>query len=111
MNFMLEVLSLIMDTPYNTYVLGHNDNELDRLTTQARMLEPFTRQLLVEAGIRPGMRVLDVGCGSGDVSFLAANLVGPNGRVVGVDVARAAVVRARAVSSMAINRMGPPIVV
>ena len=83
-----------MDTPYKTYILGHTENELDRLTTQARMLEPFTRQLLVEAGIRPGMRVLDVGCGSGDVSFLAANLVGPNGRVVGVDVAQAAVIRA-----------------
>ena len=78
----------------NTYVLGHTDNELDRLTIQARMLEPFTRQLLQEAGIRPGMRILDIGCGSGDVSFLAADLVGPTGRVVGVDLAAAAVRRA-----------------
>ena len=60
------------------YVLGHSDRELDRLTTQARMFEPFTRQLLLQAGICPGMRVLDVGCGSGDVSFLAAGLVGSN---------------------------------
>jgi SAM-dependent methyltransferase len=31
------------------------------------------------------MRVLDVGCGAGDVSFLAAKMVGPSGKVIGVD--------------------------
>jgi ubiquinone/menaquinone biosynthesis C-methylase UbiE len=31
------------------------------------------------------MRVLDIGCGAGDVSFLAARLVGPEGAVIGVD--------------------------
>lgn len=83
-----------MTTTQTPYVLGHADRELDRLTTQARMLEPFTRQLLQGAGICPGMRVLDVGSGSGDVAFLAADLVGPTGRVVGVDRAYAAVTRA-----------------
>jgi ubiquinone/menaquinone biosynthesis C-methylase UbiE len=89
----------------NTYVLGHSDKELDRLTLQARMLEPLTRHLLQEAGIRPGMRVLDIGCGSGDVSFLVADLVGPAGRVVGIDMAPAAVQRAgmRARSSDLVN--------
>jgi SAM-dependent methyltransferase len=43
-----------------------------------------------------GMRVLDVGCGSGDVAFLAAQFVGPGGEVVGVDQAAAAVNRATA---------------
>jgi SAM-dependent methyltransferase len=42
------------------------------------------------------MRVLDVGCGSGDVAFLAADLVGPSGEVIGADRATAAVNRARA---------------
>jgi len=38
------------------------------------------------AGIATGMKVLDIGCGPGDVSLLAAGLVGPTGRVVGVDM-------------------------
>jgi ubiquinone/menaquinone biosynthesis C-methylase UbiE len=83
-----------MDRSHDNYVLGHSEHELDRLTIQARLLEPFTRRLLLEAGIRPGMRVLDIGCGSGDVSFLVSELVGPTGRVVGVDLASAAVSRA-----------------
>jgi SAM-dependent methyltransferase len=37
------------------------------------------------------MRVLDVGCGSGDVAFLAADLVGLSGEVMGVDRERTAV--------------------
>ena len=45
----------------------------------------FTRRLLVDAGVREGMRVLDVGCGPGDVAFLAASLAGKTGSVIGVD--------------------------
>jgi SAM-dependent methyltransferase len=78
------------------YALGHSDEELERLSRQAKAFEPFTRQLLQEAGISSGMRVLDVGCGSGDVAFLVAGLVGPGGEVVGTDRAGAAVLRAKA---------------
>ena len=73
------------------YALGHSEQELQRLTLQGQAFEPFTRQLFEEAGISRGMRVLDVGCGSGDVAFLAADLVGPGGTVVGVDRERKAV--------------------
>ena len=45
----------------------------------------FTLRLLVDAGLRPGMHVLGVGCGSGDVTFPAASLVGQTGSVIGVD--------------------------
>ncbi|GAB5375025.1 MAG: methyltransferase domain-containing protein [Acuticoccus sp.] len=45
----------------------------------------FTERLLRDAGLVPGMRVLDLGCGNGDVSLIAAGLVGPAGSVVGID--------------------------
>ena len=67
------------------YGLGHTARELERLQVQARMLEPFTRQLFMEAGLAPGMRVLDVGSGVGDTAFVAAELVGDRGEVVGTD--------------------------
>ena len=78
------------------YALGHSEHELQRLSRQGEAIGPFTRQLFEEAGIKQGMRVLDVGCGSGDVAFLAANLVGHDGEVVGVDRERKAVDWARA---------------
>jgi SAM-dependent methyltransferase len=78
------------------YVLGHSPRELDRLSAQARLVDPITRQFLESAGIGPGMRVLDVGSGAGDVAFLAAELVGNTGEVVGVDRSPAALEVARA---------------
>ena len=58
------------------YVLGHSDRELDRLAVQARLIDPITCRFFSDAGIAPGMRVLDVGSGAGDTAFLAAGLVG-----------------------------------
>jgi SAM-dependent methyltransferase len=49
------------------------------------LAEEWTRRLLVDAGVREGMRVLDIGCGFGNVTFLAAELVGARGLVVGID--------------------------
>jgi SAM-dependent methyltransferase len=67
------------------YLHGHEPEELDRLARQDRLVGPITREGLVRAGIGPGMRVLDVGTGAGDVAFLAANLVGSSGQVIGAD--------------------------
>ena len=71
----------------STYVLGHADVEVQRLLLQGRLYNDYTEHALRLAGLRPGMRVLDVGCGPGDVSFIAARLVGPTGTVLGVDAA------------------------
>lgn len=67
------------------YVLGHSQREIRRLTTQAALLRPITERLMINGAVAPGMRVLDLGCGAGDVSMLAAELVGPAGSVVGID--------------------------
>jgi SAM-dependent methyltransferase len=72
-----------------------SEDEHSRLLRQADWYAPYTRRLFTAAGIKPGMRVLDVGCGPGDVSFLAAEMVGPQGSVVGVERDEAAVANAR----------------
>jgi ubiquinone/menaquinone biosynthesis C-methylase UbiE len=77
------------------YVLGHSPRELERLRRQGQLVNPITRQFLIEAGIATGMRILDVGSGAGDVAFLAAELVGPSGQVVGVDQSPDALALAR----------------
>lgn len=68
------------------YTLGHAPKEIQRLMTQGQLLSPFTQQVLVDAGITKGMKVLDIGCGPGDVSLIAAELVGETGSVLGVDM-------------------------
>ncbi|UWM80876.1 class I SAM-dependent methyltransferase [Rhizobium sp. SRDI969] len=83
------------DQGASVYILGHSDHELERLRRQAQLIDPITRGFLIEAGIGPGMSVLDVGSGAGDVSFLAAELVGASGQVVGVDRSAIAVAKAR----------------
>ena len=67
------------------YVLGHSQREIQRLIAQAAILRPVTERLLRSLKIGPGMRVLDLGCGAGDVTMLAAEFVGPTGLIVGID--------------------------
>jgi ubiquinone/menaquinone biosynthesis C-methylase UbiE len=74
---------------------GTGEDELARLEAQGEAVARATRMIFVEAGIRPGMRVLDLGCGPGDVTFVAADLVGPEGCVIGVDRSAEALARAR----------------
>ena len=71
--------------PEPEYILGHSEREIRRLMRQAAILRPITERLLRSAGVRPGMRVLDLGCGGGDVAMLAAELVGASGSVVAID--------------------------
>lgn len=50
------------------------------------MLADLGRLALDAAGLSSGERVLDVGCGSGQLAAEAARRVGPSGRVTGVDI-------------------------
>ena len=67
------------------YPLGYSEREARRLADQGALLEELTADVLRRAGLRQGMRVLDLGCGVGDVSFLAARMVGAGGAVLGID--------------------------
>lgn len=53
----------------------------------AAWLEPATERMLDVAGITAGHRVLDLACGSGEQSLLAARRVGPQGHVLATDMA------------------------
>lgn len=72
------------------YLLRNDSEELKRLERQGAVLAQPSRLLLEQAGIGPGMRVLDLGTGIGELAFLAAGLVGPEGEVLGVDQSAAA---------------------
>ena len=85
------------------YALGHSPTEIRRLGIQAAILRPITMRLLQGLGVSPGMRILDVGCGAGDVALLAAELVGESGAVVGIDRSEAAILAARARAATAKN--------
>jgi SAM-dependent methyltransferase len=78
-----------------TYALGHSEAELQRLVRQAQLVGGISERLLREAGLREGMRVLDLGSGAGDISMLAADIIGPTGSVLGIDRNQQAVELAR----------------
>ena len=69
-----------------TYTLGRTSHETTRLIEQSRIYGASTRRLCKRAGIAEGMRVLEIGSGAGDIALTLAELVGPTGQVVGVDV-------------------------
>jgi ubiquinone/menaquinone biosynthesis C-methylase UbiE len=67
------------------YVIRGGIEGRERLRLLSRILQPTTLALLLRAGARPGMICLEAGSGGGDVAFELARIVGPNGKVVGVD--------------------------
>lgn len=68
------------------YVIRGGRDGYNRLLLLARASWPDTAALFSRAGIRPGMRCVDLGCGGGEVTFELARLVEPGGSVTGVDM-------------------------
>jgi 2-polyprenyl-3-methyl-5-hydroxy-6-metoxy-1,4-benzoquinol methylase len=68
-----------------TYPLGYSESEFKRLELQGAFFRDLTEDVLRRAGVVSGMRVLDVGCGVGDVSLLAAERVRSSGAVLGIE--------------------------
>ncbi|MBB5372255.1 class I SAM-dependent methyltransferase [Acidocella aromatica] len=50
-------------------------------------LAPVSTAVIAAAGLKPGQRVLDIGCGAGRTSQEAAQAVGETGYVLGIDIA------------------------
>jgi len=96
-----------MDAPQ-----GHNENAdqiaywngaggqrwADRQPVQDILLQPIADLLIDRARIKPGERILDVGCGSGSTTFAFAKAVGPSGHVTGVDISAPMLAVARQVT-------------
>jgi SAM-dependent methyltransferase len=62
-------------------------------------VEPELREAIAGLGLKPGMRVLDAGCGTGEALRWLRDAVAPQGTVVGIDLAAAHVSAARASAS------------
>jgi SAM-dependent methyltransferase len=77
------------------YVLATGPAAANRLRILHNTYGPGTRRVLLQAGIKRGMRVADLGCGTGMITQLLAELVGATGEVVGVDYSADQVVQAR----------------
>lgn len=69
----------------DSYAIEGGEHGKRRLDLLAEIMRPTTRRLLEQVGVGPGQTCLDVGCGGGHVTLDLAEIVGPAGRVVGVD--------------------------
>lgn len=89
------------------YPLGYSAQETQRFEDQAVRLQDLTEDVLRRAGLRPGMRVLDLGSGAGDVSLLAAKIVGNDGIVLGIEKASSSVeIARRRVAALGVQNVG-----
>lgn len=82
---------LLGDTPSRDY-----SRKLSQFNSFA---EPELRRLIASVGLKPGMRILDAGCGTGEALPWLFDEVKPSGHVVGVDLAAAHVEAARRYAS------------
>jgi len=77
-----------------------NETAGPKWVERGRMLDaqlaPVGRVAMDRASVRPGMAVLDVGCGCGETSVELAGRVGPTGAVTGVDISAPMLAAARA---------------
>jgi ubiquinone/menaquinone biosynthesis C-methylase UbiE len=67
------------------YSIRGGPADADRLERQAEVMRSATVAFLSRTGLQPGWACLDVGCGTGQVSFDLAQMAGPTGRVMGID--------------------------
>ena len=71
--------------PDKLYMLATGEKAVSRLDLLERIFGPATHQLLSAAGLCPGMRVAEIGCGTGLTAQWVSTQVSPGGSVTGVD--------------------------
>ncbi len=91
------------NTNDHEYVLGTQQDELARLKMQHELWADVARAAWSRAGIGAGMTVMDLGCGPGYATRELSGLVGGDGRVIGVDIAKGFVEHARSYASEGVD--------
>jgi MoaA/NifB/PqqE/SkfB family radical SAM enzyme/SAM-dependent methyltransferase len=74
--------------------IGYPEDAIAHIPIAARLRNYGCGSPVIDANLRPGEQVLDLGCGTGVECFIAARQVGAEGRVIGVDMLEAMLTRA-----------------
>lgn len=77
------------------YILATGGKDVERLRLLHQVYGPGTEALFHRIGLRDGMRVVEIGCGSGNIACWVAEQVRPSGTVVAIDNSAAQVEQAR----------------
>ncbi len=72
----------------DAYMLQTGEKGNKRLEILNELMNPGFLIFLKDSGLKEGMTVLDIGCGTGILACKIAELVGPNGHVIGVDISK-----------------------
>jgi len=77
------------------YILATGGKDVNRLRLLHQVYGPSTEALFRHVGLRSGQRVVEVGCGSGNIACWVAQQIAPAGSVLAIDVAPDQIEQAR----------------
>jgi len=74
-----------MKSTSTVYILATGAQDVERLRLLNQVYGPASHAVLRQAGLTEGLRVAEIGCGTGNVTCWIARQVGPRGAVIGID--------------------------
>src|SRR5947207_2439022 len=92
-------MTQLIDERVTRYVLDGTDHDPRRLLSISQVSAEMTRTAFRRVGVQEEWSAIDCGCGPLGGLAVIADMVGPSGRVVGVDLNESAVQKARSVTS------------
>src|SRR5690242_353984 len=84
-----------MTQPTEHYILATGGKDVKRLRLLHEVYGPGTEALFRRIGLHDGQRVVEIGCGSGNIACWVAEQVAPHGSVVAIDVSPDQIEQAR----------------